>query len=119
MKTGNKKTIKSLEDEIACLYKERDNILVPFIISSIPPKIMDTFNENPAYFISSSIACFHDGKRRLSLHVGYKFPTKEYNPIVFVSNGTLEEVERIDLLIHNKRKLIDELQQNIQLASCC
>ena len=119
MKTGNKQTIKSLEDEIVCLYKERDNILVPFIISSIPPKIMDTFNENPAYFISSSIACFHDDKRSLVLHVGYKFPTKEYEPNVFVPNGTLEEVKRIDLLIDNKRKLIAELGEAIQLGSSC
>ena len=126
MKTGNKQTIKSLIDELSCLYKERESILIPFVISSIPTKIMEAFVESPDYFISSSVITFYDGKRNLTLRLSRQFPIKEKNNSVFwqetvvsVSPGTLEEIERIDLLIHNKRKLATELQKNIQLASSC
>ena len=119
MKTGNKQTIKSLLDEISHLYKERDSILIPFVIKSIPTKLMEAFTEYPDYFRYTSIVCFNDGKRDLILNINYKFPTKVYNPIVFVPPEVLEERERIDVLIHDKRKLVTELQKNIQLASCC
>ena len=119
MKTGNKQSIKSLVDEISRLYKEKETILIPFIIRSIPTKIMDAFTDNPNYFVVSSIARFYDGKRDLIFSGNYRFPIKEHQPTVSVPPGTLEEIERIDLLIHNKRKLIIELQESIQLESSC
>ena len=126
MKTGNKQSIKSLLDEISHLYKERESILISFVISPIPTKIMEAFTECPDYFTHSSIARFYDGKRNLTLRLSRKFPIKEKDnsvfwqePTVSVSPGTLEEIERIDLLIHNKRKLIIELQHSIQLSSSC
>ena len=126
MKTGNKQTIKSLIDEISCLYKERESILIPFVISSIPTKIMEAFVECPDYFVSSSVATFYDGKRNLTLHLSRKFPIKEKDNSVFwqetvvpVPRGILDEIERIGFLIYNKQKLVTELQKNIQLASSC
>ena len=126
MKTGNKKTIKSLEDEIACLYKERESILIPFVINSIPTKIMDAFTEYPDYFVSNSVATFYDGKRNLTLRLSRKFPIKEKDnsvfwqePTVSVPLGILDEVERIGFLIYDKQKLVTQLQKNIQIASCC
>ena len=119
MKTGNKQTFKSLIDEISCLYKERESILIPFVISSIPTKIMEAFAEYPDYFTHSSIACFNDGKRDLVLNINYKFPMKVHQLTVSVPPGVLEEWERIGVLIYNKRKLATELQQSIQLSSSC
>lgn len=126
MKTGNKQMAKSLIDEISCLYKDKESILVPFVISSIPTKVMDAFTEYPDYFVSSSIVTFYDGKRNLTLNLNRKFPIQEKNNNVFwqesvvsVPPGTLEEIERIDLLIHNKRKLVAELKRYTQLASSC
>ena len=126
MKTGNKQTIKSLEDEIACLYKERESILIPFVISSIPTKIMEAFAECPDYFVSSSVISFYDGKRNLTLRLSRQFPIKEKNNSVFwqetvvsVPPETFDEYKRIDLLIDDKRKLVTELQKNIQLSSSC
>ena len=126
MKTGNKKTIKSLEDDIACLYKEKESILIPFVISSIPTKIMEAFTEDPDYFVSSSVVSFYDGKRNLTLRLSRQFPIKEKDNSVFwqetvvsVPPGTFEKIERINLLICNKNKLVTELQKNIQLSSSC
>ena len=126
MKTGNKKTINSLVDEIACLYKERESILIPFVISSIPTKIMEAFAECPDYFVSSSLISFYDGKRNLTLRLSRQFPIKEKDNSVFwqeqtvpVPLGVLDEIERIGFLIYNKQKLVTELQKNIQLASSC
>ena len=126
MKTGNKKTIKSLSDEIICLYKERESILIPFVINSIPTKIMEAFAECPDYFFSNSVATFYDGKRNLTLRLSRKFPIKEKDnsvfwqePTVSVPLGILDEVERIGFLIYDKQKLVTELQKNIQIASCC
>ena len=111
MKTGNKQTIKSLLDEICHLYKERESILIPFVIKSIPTKVMEAFTEYPDYFTYSSIACFNDGKRDLVLNINYKFPTKADHPTVSVPPGVLEEWERIGVLIYDKRKLVTELQK--------
>ena len=126
MKTGNKKTIKSLEDEIAHLYKEKESILIPFVISSIPTKVMEAFVECPDYFVSSSVATFYDGKRNLTLHLSRKFPIKEKNNSVFwqetvvsVPPGIFDEYKRIDLLIDDKRKLVTELKRYEQLSSSC
>ena len=126
MKTGNKQTIKSLIDEISRLYKEKESILIPFVISSIPTKIMEAFAEYPDYFVSSSSATFYDGKRNLTLRLSRKFPIKEKDNSVFwqetvvsVPRGILDEIERIGFLIYDKQKLVTELQKNIQLASCC
>ena len=126
MKTGNKQTIKSLIDEISHLYKEKESILIPFVISSIPTKIMEAFAEYPDYFVSNSVVTFYDGKRNLTLNLSRKFPIKEKDNSVFwqestvpVPPGTFDEYERIDLLINNKRKLATELQQSIQLSSSC
>ena len=120
MKTGNKQSIKSLLDEISHLYKERDSILIPFVIRSIPTKVMDAFTEYPDYFVSSSIVSFYDGKRNLTLNLNRKFPIQEKNNSVFwqesvvsVSPGTFEEIERINLLICNKVKLVKELKQSM------
>ena len=77
MKTGNKQTIKSLEDEISHLSKEKESILIPFVISSIPTKIMESFAECPDYFVSSSVVTFYDGKRNLTLRLSRQFPIKE------------------------------------------
>ena len=126
MKTGNKQTVKSLIDEISHLYKEKESILIPFVISSIPTKIMEAFAECPDYFVSNSVVTFYDGKRNLTLRLSRKFPIKEKNNSVFwqetvvsVPPETFDEYKRIDLLIDDKRKLVTELQKNIQLASCC
>ena len=126
MKTGNKQTIKSLMDELSCLYKERESILIPFVISSIPTKIMEAFAECPDYFVSSSVISFYDGKRNLTLRLSRQFPIKEKDNSVFwqetvvsVPRGILDEIERIGFLIYDKQKLVTELQKNIQLASCC
>ena len=126
MKTGNKQTIKSLIDEISCLYKERESILIPFVISSIPTKIMEAFAECPDYFVSSSVISFYDGKRNLTLRLSRQFPIKGKNNSVFwqetvvsVPRGILDEIERIGFLIYDKQKLVTELQKNIQLSSCC
>ena len=126
MKTGNKQTIKSLIDEISCLYKERESILIPFVISSIPTKIMEAFVEYPDYFVSSSSATFYDGKRNLTLRLSRKFPIKEKNNSVFwqetvvsIPPETFDEYKRIDLLIDDKRKLVTELKRYEQLASSC
>ena len=126
MKTGNKQTIKSLIDEISRLYKEKESILIPFVISSIPTKIMEAFDECPDYFVSSSSATFYDGKRNLTLRLSRKFPIKEKNNSVFwqetvvsVPPETFDEYKRIDLLIDDKRKLVTELKRYEQLASSC
>lgn len=126
MKTGNKKTIKSLEDEISHLYKEKESILIPFVISSIPTKIMEAFAECPDYFVSSSVISFYDGKRNLTLRLSRQFPIKEKNNSVFwqetvvpVPLGILDEIERIGFLIYNKQKLVTELKRYEQLASSC
>ena len=126
MKTGNKQTVKSLIDEISRLYKEKESILIPFVISSIPTKIMEAFDECPDYFVSSSSATFYDGKRNLTLRLSRKFPIKEKNNSVFwqetvvsVPPETFDEYKRIDLLIDDKRKLVTELKRYEQLASCC
>ena len=119
MKTGNKQTFKSLIDEISCLYKERESILIPFVISSIPTKIMEAFVEYPDYFTHSSIACFNDGKRDLVLNINYKFPMKVHQLTVSVPPGIFDEYKRIDLLIDDKRKLVTELKRYGQLASSC
>ena len=126
MKTGNKQTIKSLIDEISRLYKEKESILIPFVISSIPTKIMEAFAECPDYFVSSSSATFYDGKRNLTLRLSRKFPIKEKNNSVFwqetvvsIPPETFDEYKRIDLLIDDKRKLVTELKRYEQLASSC
>ena len=126
MKTGNKQTIKSLIDEISRLYKEKESILIPFVISSIPTKIMEAFAECPDYFVSSSSATFYDGKRNLTLRLSRKFPIKEKDNSVFwqetvvsVPPGIFDEYKRIDLLIDDKRKLVTELKRYEQLASSC
>ena len=126
MKTGNKQTIKSLIDEISRLYKEKESILIPFVISSIPTKIMEAFAECPDYFVSSSVATFYDGKRNLTLRLSRKFPIKEKNNSVFwqetvvsIPPETFDEYKRIDLLIDDKRKLVTELKRYEQLASSC
>ena len=126
MKTGNKQTIKSLIDEISRLYKEKESILIPFVVSSIPTKIMEAFDECPDYFVSSSSATFYDGKRNLTLRLSRKFPIKEKNNSVFwqetvvsVPPETFDEYKRIDLLIDDKRKLVTELKRYEQLASSC
>lgn len=126
MKTGNKQTIKSLIDEISHLSKEKESILIPFVISSIPTKIMEAFAECPDYFASSSVISFYDGKRNLTLRLSRQFPIKEKNNSVFwqetvvpVPLGILDEIERIGFLIYNKQKLVTELQKNIQIASSC
>ena len=126
MKTGNKQTIKSLIDEISRLYKEKESILIPFVISSIPTKIMEAFVECPDYFVSSSLISFYDGKRNLTLRLSRQFPIKEKDNSVFwqetvvsVPRGILDEVERIGFLIYDKQKLVTELQKNIQLSSSC
>ena len=126
MKTGNKQTLKSLIDEISDLYKEKESILIPFVISSIPTKIMEAFAECPDYFVSSSVATFYDGKRNLTLRLSRKFPIKEKNNSVFwqetvvsVPPGIFDEYKRIDLLIDDKRKLVTELKRYEQLASSC
>lgn len=126
MKTGNKQTVQSLMDEISRLYKERESILIPFVISSIPTKIMEAFAEYPDYFVSNSVVTFYDGKRNLTLNLSRKFPIKEKDNSVFwqeptvpVPRGILDEDERIRLLIYDKQELVTELQKNIQLASCC
>ena len=41
MKTGNKQAVMSLIDEISRLHKEKESILTPFVISSIPTKIIN------------------------------------------------------------------------------
>ena len=69
MKTGNKQTVKSLIDDISRLYKEKESILVPFVIRSIPTKVMDAFTEYPDYFVSSSVVTIYDGKRNLTLNL--------------------------------------------------
>lgn len=126
MKTGNKQTLKSLIDEISDLYKKKESILIPFVVSSIPTKIMEAFAESPDYFISSSVISFYDGKRNLTLRLSRQFPIKEKDNSVFwqetvvsVPRGILDEIERIGFLIYDKQKLVTELQKNIQLASCC
>lgn len=126
MKTGNKQAVMSLIDEVSRLHKEKESILTPFVISSIPTKIMDAFAEHPDYFVSSSVVTFYDGKCNLTLNLSRRFPVKEKDnsvfwqePVVAVPSGILEEIKRIDLLIRNKSKLVNELQKNIQLASCC
>ena len=126
MKTGNKQTLKSLIDEISRLYKEKESILIPFVVSSIPTKIMEAFDECPDYFVSSSSATFYDGKRNLTLRLSRKFPIKEKNNSVFwqetvvsVPPETFDEYKRIDLLIDDKRKLVTELKRYEQLASSC
>ena len=120
MKTGNKQTIKSLMDEISRLYKEKESILIPFVIKSIPTKIMEAFADCPDYFVSSSVISFYDGKRNLTLRLSRQFPIKEKNNSVFwqesvvsVPPGTFEEIERINLLICNKAKLVKELKQSM------
>lgn len=126
MKTGNKQTLKSLMDEISHLSKEKESILIPFVISSIPTKIMEAFAECPDYFVSSSLISFYDGKRNLTLRLSRQFPIKEKNNSVFwqetvvsVPRGILDEIERIGFLIYDKQKLVNELQKNIQLSSSC
>lgn len=126
MKTGNKQTLKSLIDDVSRLHKDKESILIPFVISSIPTKIMEAFTECLDYFVSSSVVSFYDGKRNLTLNLNRRFPIKEKNNSVFwqetvvsVPPGTFEKIERINLLICNKSKLVNELQKNIQLASCC
>ena len=126
MKTGNKQTLKSLIDDISRLYKEKESILIPFVISSIPTKIMEAFAECPDYFVSSSVATFYDGKRNLTLRLSRKFPIKEKDNSVFwqetvvsVPPGIFDEYKRIDLLIDDKRKLVTELKRYEQLASSC
>ena len=126
MKTGNKQTVKSLIDEISRLYKEKESILIPFVISSIPTKIMEAFAECPDYFVSSSVISFYDGKHNLTLRLSRQFPIKEKNNSVFwqetvvsVPPETFDEYERINLLIDDKRKLVTELKRYEQLASCC
>lgn len=126
MKTGNKQTIKSLIDELSCLYKERESILIPFVIRSIPTKVMEAFAECPDYFVSSSVITFYDGKRNLTLRLSCKFPIKEKDNSIFwqetvvsVPPGTFDECKRIDLLVDDKRKLITELKRYEQLASSC
>ena len=126
MKTGNKQTLKSLIDEISDLYKKKESILIPFVISSIPTKIMEAFDECPDYFVSSSVATFYDGKRNLTLRLSRKFPIKEKDNSVFwqetvvsVPRGILDEIERIGFLIDDKRKLVTELKRYAQLSSSC
>ena len=126
MKTGNKQTLKSLIDEISDLYKKKESILIPFVISSIPTKIMEAFAECPDYFVSSSVATFYDGKRNLTLRLSRKFPIKEKDNSVFwqetvvsIPPETFDEYKRIDLLIDDKRKLVTELKRYEQLASSC
>ena len=126
MKTGNKQTLKSLIDEISDLYKKKESILIPFVISSIPTKIMEAFDECPDYFVSSSVATFYDGKRNLTLRLSRKFPIKEKDNSVFwqetvvsVPPGIFDEYKRIDFLIDDKRKLVTELKRYEQLSSSC
>ena len=126
MKTGNKQTVKSLIDELSCLYKERESILIPFVIRSIPTKVMEAFVECPDYFVSSSVVAFYDGKRNLTLRLSRKFPIKEKDNSVFwqetavsVPPGIIDEYKRIDLLIDDKRKLVTELKRYEQLPSSC
>ena len=121
MKTGNKQTIKSLMDEISRLYKEKESILIPFVIKSIPTKIMEAFADCPDYFVSSSVISFYDGKRNLTLRLSRQFPIKEKNNSVFwqetvvsVPRGILDEIERIGFLIYNKQKLVTELQKTFK-----
>ena len=126
MKTGNKQTIKSLIDDISRLYKEKESILIPFVISSIPTKIMEAFAECPDYFVSNSVVTFYDGKRNLTLRLSRQFPIKEKDNSVFwqetvvsVPRGILDEIERIGFLIYDKQKLVTELKRYEQLASSC
>ena len=121
MKTGNKQTVQSLIDEISRLYKERESILIPFVIKSIPTKIMEAFADCPDYFVSSSVISFYDGKRNLTLRLSRQFPIKEKNNSVFwqetvvsVPRGILDEIERIGFLIYNKQKLVTELQKTFK-----
>ena len=109
--TSNMPTTRdSLLDKLAFLRRQRDDILVPFVKTSIPEEIRFAASMYPGFFKTSRAVEVTTGTRTLVTFVSSSFPTDGDSLKIAVPSFTFDKIVSIDNSIEDVLKNIAELK---------
>lgn len=112
-------TRESLFNKLSFLRRQRDEILVPFVRTSIPEEILAAMSVYPGYFKSSRAVEITNETRTLVTFVSQLFPTDGDSLKIAVPAFIFDEIVGIDNFIEDILKSIVELKRLNQLSSSC
>ena len=112
-------TREMLFNKLAFLRRQRDEILVPFVKTSIPEEIRFTASMYPGFFKTSRAVEVTTGTRTLVTFVSSAFPTDGDLIKIAVLAFIFDEIVGIDNCIEDTLKTIDKLKRLNQLSSSC
>ena len=109
----------SLFNKIAFLRRQRDDILVPFVKTSIPEEILSIAPMYPGFFKTSRAVEVTTGTRTHVTFTSSLFPTDGDSIKIAVPAFIFDEIVGIDNCIEDILKSIAELKRLNQLSSSC